>query len=421
MTLDVAQEYKNRQDEAVELSRRHLNPQFYHLRKAVGLDIDLVRGEGVWMYDRQDRRYLDMAAGLGVFLIGRNHPTVKRALHGALDGDFPSLTSPILHTMSSLVAERLTAHAPHLSRVFFCNSGSEAAEAALKFARYTTKRHRLVYCSGGFHGMSFGALSVNGNEIFRQGFGPLLADTTEVPFGDADALRAALSGGDVAAFIVEPIQGFGVFEAPIGYWSEVERLCREHGALLIIDEVQTGGGRTGRFYAFQHVGIEPDMVMVSKALSGGLVPVGAVLCRPEIYEAIYGLMLVHTPHWSTYSENTLAMVAAWAALGVIEEERLMDRAAAIELRFRERVERMSKRFHLVRGLRGKGAMLAIDLEPVPGPLRVALSLLEQHRILAWAGGPLWKALKILPPLVVQDAEIDIFCDALEKVLEQEDL
>ena len=236
----------------------------------IGFDKVYERAEGAYFWDADGNDYLDMLAGFGVMGLGRHHPVVRKALHDVLDASLADLTRFDCQPLPGLLAEKLLAHSPHLDRVFFGNSGTEAVETALKFARYATGRPRILYCTHAFHGLTTGSLSVNGEAGFRDGFAPLLPDTA-LGLGDLAALERELKRGDVAGFVVEPIQGKGVHEAPPGFLRAAQELLHRHKALLIADEVQTGLGRTGDFYAYQHEdGVEPDLVCVAKALSGRL-------------------------------------------------------------------------------------------------------------------------------------------------------
>ena len=210
--------------------------------------------------------------------------------------------------------------------MFFCNSGTEAVESALKFARYATGRRRVIYCDHAFHGLTTGSLSVNGSAEFRRGFDPLLPDAS-VPLGDLDALAAELRKGDVAALIIEPIQGKGVHMPPDGFLTAASALLHEHGALLICDEVQSGFGRTGKFFAYQHEEVVPDIVTVAKALSGGFVPVGAMLAKGWIFEKVYSSMDRVMVHSTTFKGGVLAMAAGLASLAVLDDEGLVENAA----------------------------------------------------------------------------------------------
>src|SRR5216684_3944061 len=292
----------------------------------MGFDKVYERAEGGYLYDGAGVRYADFLSGFGVFGVGHNHPVVRKALHDALDAGLASMVQFDCALLPGLLAERLLAKAPGLDRVYFCNSGTEAVEAALKFARYATGRPRVLYCDHAFHGLTTGSLSVNGADEFRRGFDPLLPDVP-VPLGDLDALEAELKKGDVAALIIEPIQGKGVHMPPPGFLTAASALLHEHGALLICDEVQSGFGRTGKFFAYQHEQVVPDIVTVAKALSGGFVPVGAMLAKDWIFQKVFSSMDRVMVHSTTFKGGVLAMAAGLASLAVLDDEGLVDNAA----------------------------------------------------------------------------------------------
>ena len=298
-----------------------------HVLKTIGFDKRYQRGVGQYLYDEQGERYLDLLSGWGVFAVGRNHPTVREALTAVLDSELPNLVQMGVSALSGLLAERLLEFVPHLDKVFFSNSGTEAVEAAIKFARAATRRSGIVYCSHAFHGLTYGSLSLNGDQNFQAGFGPFCPECIEVAFNDLAALEQALASRTVAAFFVEPIQGKGVILPNDGYLQGAFELCRKYGTLFVADEIQTGLGRTGRFLASEHWGIEPDMVLLAKALSGGHVPVGAVLTRKWVFDKVFNSMVRAVVHGSTFSKNDLAMAAGLATLQVIESERLIERSA----------------------------------------------------------------------------------------------
>ena len=255
--VDIAALYSQHQGDGGELYARHSNNQLMRMLKAVGFDVGFCRGEGQYLYDGNGTRYLDLLSGFGVFAIGRNHPMVRAALQSVLNGNLPNLIQMDAPRLAAILAKRLLERVPYLDKVLFANSGAEAVEAAMKFARAFTGRPIIVYCDHAFHGVSYGALSINGSDWFRNGFGPFLPDCVRIPFNDLAALERALSCRDVAAFIVEPIQGKGVNVAAADYLQGAADLCRRYGTLLIADEIQTGLGRTGRFLAVEHWNVEP--------------------------------------------------------------------------------------------------------------------------------------------------------------------
>ncbi len=244
------------------LHENYLNAQMVKVLKTIGYDRLYTRASGPYLYDEKGDEYLDLLAGWGVFALGRNHPKVKAALQDVLAQDLPDMVQLDVSLLAGLLAERLLRFTPgDISKLFFCNSGAEAVEAAIKFSRYTTRRSKILYLEHGFHGLTLGALSLNGEKIFQEGFGPLLPECHPVPFNDLAALEEALRHRDVAALVFEPIQGKGVNIPSDDYLPEAARLCRTHGTLLVADEIQTGFGRTGKFFAVEHWGVEPDMIL----------------------------------------------------------------------------------------------------------------------------------------------------------------
>jgi ornithine--oxo-acid transaminase len=432
---DVAELLEQRSAEAMALNQRHLNPQLGRVLRTLGFDREWVHGRGSHLIDRDGNEYLDLLAGYGVFSLGRSHPYVKEQLERVLAADTPNLPQLGVSTLAGVLAERLVALAPKsIDAVVLNSSGTEAVEAALKLARAATGRARIVYCERGFHGLTLGSLSVNGNEEFRERFGPLLSDCDSVPFGDAEALERELGRGDVAAFIVEPIQGKGVYLPPDGYLRAAQELCRASGALLIVDEVQTGLGRTGRFLALEHWGVEPDLVPISKALSGGYVPVGALLASRRVFEATFDSMERSVVHGSTFGGGDFAAAAALATLDVIEREQLTERAARLGELLLELTRPLAQRFEIVREVRGLGLIWAIELGPPAGRAArrlwnaierrqpglfsqlVIVPLFRDHRILTQVAGHHMNVIKALPPLVISEEELRRFVAALEEVL-----
>src|SRR6202453_503336 len=342
MGFDLPGLVAGRRGQGYELTARYLNPQLPRMLHAIGFDKVYERAEGAYLWDRDGNRYADFLAGFGVFGVGDNHPVVRKALHDMLDAELPSMVQFDCALLPGLLAERLLAQAPEFDRVYFGNSGTEAVETALKFARYATGRKRILFCSHAFHGLTTGSLSVNGAAEFRKGFDPLLPDVA-IPLGDTDALEAELRKGDVAALVVEPIQGKGVWMPPDGFLTAAAKLLHDHGALLICDEVQTGLGRTGRFFAYQYEDVEPDIVSVAKALSGGFVPVGATLAKGWIFDKVYSSMDRVLVHDSTFGSNAMAMAAGLATLQVLEDEHVMENAERMGTLLREGLtERIEK-------------------------------------------------------------------------------
>jgi ornithine--oxo-acid transaminase len=424
-----------RQGENFRLHARYLNPQLTRVLETLGFDRFYVRGEGCYLFDADGRRYLDLLSGFGVYALGRSHPAIKAALHEALDADLPNLVQLDCALLPGVLAEQLTARAhPGIERAFFTNSGAEAVEAAIKFARAATGRSRILYCDHAFHGLTNGALSLNGGTEFRTGFGPLLPDCEPVPFGDIAALREQLRYGDVAAIVIEPIQGKGVYLAPDEFWAEAEALCRRHGTLLVVDEIQTGLGRTGKFFCHEHWGIRPDIITVSKAVSGGYIPVGAMLCSTKTFNAVYSSMERAVVHSSTFSRNQLAMVAGLATLHTIDEEDIVDRARRTGELFMKALAPLVDKHEFLHEVRGLGLMIGLVFgEPQSRTLRmrwraieamrtamfsqlVVVPLFHRHRILTQVAADNVNVVKLLPPLIAGEEEVDYFVAALDDVL-----
>src|ERR1700761_62517 len=319
MDFDLQALLTAHRNDGYELYGRYLNTQQPKVLHAIGFDKVYERAEGAYLYDAEGHQYADFLSGFGVFAAGRNHPVIRQALHDALDAQLADWTQFDCGPLPGLLAQKLLAKAPGLDRVFFCSSGTEAVESALKFARHSTGKSRIVYAHHGFHGLTAGSLSVNGAEEFKAGFGPLLPGT-EIPLGDLNALEAELRKGDVAALIVEPVQGHGVMMTPPGFLPAAKALLHRHGALLICDEVQVGLGRTGRFFSYDWDDVQPDIVTVAKALSGGYVPVGAMLTTDKIFSSVYSSMDTIMVHSATFKGGPLAMAAGLAALAVIDDE-----------------------------------------------------------------------------------------------------
>jgi ornithine--oxo-acid transaminase len=413
---------------------RYLSDQMVRLLKTIGYDVGFCRGEGPYLYDRQGARYLDLLSGFGVFAVGRNHPAIRAALRSVIDAELPNLVQMDVSTLAGILAQRLIENVPHLDKVFFANSGAEAVEAAIKLARFATGRSGIVYCDHAFHGLTNGALSLNGENTFRDGFEPLLPDCVSVPFNDLEALEQALHGRTVAAFIVEPIQGKGVNMPDSDYLRSAAELCRRYGTLFVADEIQTGLGRTGRFLAIEHWNLEPDMVLLAKALSGGHVPIGAVLTRKSIYDKVFDRMDRAEVHGSTFAKNDLAMAAGIATLDVLRSERLIDNAARTGDRLMRALRSMTERYELVREVRGKGLMIGVEFGPPKSlALRASWDLMEvarkglfcqlitiplfkDHKILSQVAGHASHTIKLIPALTISESDCDWIIEAFDTVV-----
>jgi ornithine--oxo-acid transaminase len=433
--FDLARLLAERGAERYELHAKYVNPQLPRMLHTIGFDKFYERAEGAYFWDADGNDYLDMLAGFGVMGLGRHNPVVRKTLHDVLDASLADLTRFDCQPLPGLLAERLLRHSPHLDRVFFGNSGTEAVETALKFARYATGKKRVLYASHAFHGLTTGSLSVNGEDSFRDGFAPLLPDTA-IPLGDLDALEKELKKGDVAGFVVEPIQGKGVHETPPGFLRAAQDLLHKHKALLIADEVQTGMGRTGAFYAYQHEeGVEPDLVCVAKALSGGYVPVSATLGKDWIFKKVYSSMDRVLVHSASFGANAQAMAAGLAVLSVMEDDKIVENARRTGDLLKQRLTDLIPKYELLHDVRGRGLMVGIEFgRPNSLKLRsrwtmlqaarkglfaqmVVVPLLQKHRILTQVSGDFLEVIKLIPPLTIGEREVDRFVDSFTAVMD----
>ncbi len=424
-----------RAGEEMVLNDQYLNPQMGRILRTLGFDRRWVGGDRTHLIDADGERYLDLISGYGVFALGRNHPDVVAAVHDVLAANTANLPQLGVTLLAGVLAEQLLARAPDsVAAMVPANTGTEAVEAAMKIARAATGRPRLLYAEHGFHGLTLGSVSINGNEEFRAGFGPFLPGCDPVPFGDADALARELAREDVAALILEPIQGKGVNLPPDGYLAAAQRLCREAGTLFVCDEVQTGLGRTGRFLALEHWELAPDMICLSKALSGGLVPIGGVLVSRAAFDRVFDGMERAVRHGSTFGTNDLAAAAALATLSVIDRDGLVARAERLGKLLLELTQPLVARHDVVRDVRGAGLMWAIELGPPPRATSrslfqavdhlqpglfaqlVTVPLFHEHRILCQVAGHRLNVIKALPSLLIEEADVRHFADALADVV-----
>jgi len=433
MPLDIGRLLEERAGEGYALQGKYVNAQVPKMLHAIGFDKVFTRAEGAHYWDAEGNRYLDMLAGFGVHAVGRNHPAVRQALHTVLDAGLADMLQFDAPLLMGLLAEQLVTRSPGMERVYFCNSGGEAVEAALKFARCATGKPRILYCDHAYHGLTAGALSVNGAAEFRAGFDPLLPDTM-IRFGSLDDLDRELRKGDVAALLIEPIQGKGVNVAPEGFLREAQILLRAHGALLIADEVQSGLGRTGRFYAFEYDDVQPDIVTVAKALSGGFVPVGATLMRPGVFEKVYsGLDRVFV-HASTFMGNALAMTAGLATLSVLDDEQLVENALARGDELMAGLRAIAADQPTIADVRGRGLMIGIEFGRPPSrsgkamwstlnaarpglfAQLVVVPLFTRHRILTQVAGDYMPVIKLIPPLCITSDDVGEFLTGFADVM-----
>ncbi|KAB2834187.1 MAG: aspartate aminotransferase family protein [Candidatus Dadabacteria bacterium] len=426
-----------RSGETDALYSKHVNPQWVKLYNTLGMNVRYESCLGAELKTDDGRTILDFLSGYCVYNAGHNHPRIIEALIGELGSGGATMLQSHVPGLAAELARRLCSLAGgRLNKVFFTSSGSEGVETVIKFSRAHTKRPGVLYCEGAFHGLTCGALSLMDGSYWKDGFGPLLPDTESVPFLDLGALEEKLKTRRFAAFIVEPVQAeAGILVPPAGRLKEAEALCRKYGTLFVLDEVQTGIYRTGPFLAAHHWGLEPDMVVLAKALSGGFVPCGAVLMSDGVSRSVFSSVTRAFVHASTFGENNLAMRAGLATLDVMKEERLGARALALGERLRKRLGDVSSGYEMVRGVNGLGMLNGIEFtEPKrlklkipyetfrkihPGMfgMLVVMRLFREKNMLTQICGNNHMVLKVAPPLVVTDAQIEEFAAGVGDVLE----
>jgi ornithine--oxo-acid transaminase len=426
---------EDRGAEALDLHAQTINPQFVKLLRTIGFDRRWARAQGAYLWDDDGNRYLDVLGGFGMFNVGRNNPRIREALVEALELERPGSVQLGVDSLPALLAEELLRRAPgSVDKVLFTSSGTEAVEAALKLGRAAAGRSRVLSAEHAFHGLTLGSLSANDGAEFTSRFGPLLPGFERVRWNDLEALERELAREDVALFIVEPVQGKGVNLPADGYLAGAQGLCRRYGTLFCVDEVQTGLGRTGRTFALEHWGLEPDLISVAKSLSGGYVPVGALLMSDAVYERVFDSLPNAVSHGSTFAPNDLAMVAGLATLRELDEQGLVGRSARLGDQLLERTRSLAERSSVVREVRGLGLMWAIEFEEPDGGSRtwrmleriqpalfaqlVVVPLFRERRILSQVAGHGLNVLKALPPLVVTEEDLDWFVSALEETVTQ---
>ena len=432
--LGVMADAMARTGETLELAARHLDPSLVDVLGILGFDKAYVSARGSYLYDAAGRAYLDFHTGEGFASLGHNHPGVRDVLQATLAAELIDGVQIHYSPLAGMLAEALSQRLPPgLDTVFFASAGAEAVDAAMKFARAATGRPRLISCESSFHGVTLGPLSLVGDEFFKEGFGPLLPGCVRVPFGDLARLEEELSAKDVAAFIVEPIQGRMVSLPPDGYLQGAQELCRRYGTMFVVDEIQTGLGRTGRWFALEHVGLEPDFVLVGKALSGGYMPVAAMVTRREIHQAAVGTLERCYVHQSTFGRNRLSMAAGLATLRIIEREGLVEHAAHVGAVLRAGLAELQRRYEMITEIRACGLMIGIELgAPSSGmarlnwrlihmaseglfPQLIVIPLHRDHGVITMAAGKN-DVIKLLPPLTLSESEAHSFLEALDAVL-----
>lgn len=414
----------------------YVNPQWARLLDVLQMNVRYHRCEGIELR-AGERTILDFLSGYCVHNTGHNHPAIVSALHEELDRHGAAMLQSHVPELAGELARRLCDLAGDpFQKVFFACSGSEGVEAAIKFARKTTARTKLLYCDGAFHGLTCGALSLMGDPFWRDQFGPMLDGAENLPFGDLEALEKKLATRKIAAFFVEPVQSEAGIKVPSGnYLSEAASLCHRYGTLLVLDEVQTGLFRTGTFLAAHQFQVKSDMVVLAKALSGGLVPVSAVLMTDHIYRSVYDSLKGSIVHTSTFGENALAMRAGLATLDVLEQEGLADNARAMGEYLRGRLRECLAGYSMVAEVRGVGLLCGVEFRPpsqiswrVPfeafraihpamfGQILV-MRLFRDWNLLTQICGNNFMVLKCAPPLTVTGEQIDRFVEGLTSVVD----
>ncbi|MDD4767271.1 MAG: aspartate aminotransferase family protein [Desulfotomaculaceae bacterium] len=424
---------KQNRAQVAENHKTYLNAGLATMLGLLDFDKQFVRAEGVYVWDSKGDRYLDFLGAYGALNTGHNHPKILAALDRVKE--MPNLLQASLGTVVAALAKNLALITPgNLQRSFICNSGAEAVEGALKLARAASGRQKLIYCEGSFHGKTLGALAVTGRGKYQKAFQPLVPGCTAVPYGELDALASELKKEDAAAFILEPVQGEGgIIIPPPGYLAQVRQICSQYGTLLIIDEIQTGLGRTGKLFACQHDGIIPDIMCLAKSLGGGIIPAGAYITTDEIWKKAYGGMDKALLHTSTFGGNTWAAAAAIAALEIILEENLPEQAAETGEYLLQGLHRLKEKYPLIKDVRGRGLMAGIEFNQ-PGSMASKVSFglatrLSEEYLGSLVAGELMNKYHIItaytlnnpnvirlePPLSVSKDQIDIVLQALEGI------
>ncbi|MGF1724746.1 aminotransferase class III-fold pyridoxal phosphate-dependent enzyme [Photobacterium nomapromontoriensis] len=453
-------------EETTERFKQHINPEMANFYAHNHLERVFVKGEGATLTDTEGVDFLDFVAGYGCLNVGHNHPAISEAMTAYLSAAQPTFIQYVsMPYQASLLAEHLAMIAPgDLSRVFLSNSGTEAIEAAIKLALAASDKGQLLYCDNGYHGKTLGALSVTGRDKHRKPFEPLMTQCESIPFGDLSTLAARLATGNVAAFILEPIQGEGgVIVAPAGYLKAVRELCHQYGCLLILDEIQTGLGRTGKMFCCEWEQVVPDILTLSKSLSGGMMPIGATISTAKVWNAAYGSVDRFALHTSTFGGGNLAATAALRTLQLIEEEQLAQQAALIGAKLKQELLAIAEQYPFIKAVRGQGLMLAIEFEQsfsgsvaatvdelahrfswdAAGTyhllsdkakshinaalgeieqgmedmfvLRFVTKLAKEHQVLTFVTANSNKVMRIQPPLVLSQREADQFINAFRSV------
>ncbi|MCP2240164.1 aspartate aminotransferase family protein [Thermoanaerobacterium thermosaccharolyticum] len=430
-------------DDALKLNRNqvrenykeYVNSNFVSMLSMLQFDKLFVKAKGVSVWDSDGNEYLDFLGGYGALNLGHNPDEIYEAIEKVKD--LPNILQAAVNDFPGALAYDLALVTPgDLKRSFFCNSGAEAVEGALKLAKIASGKHKIVYCKNSFHGKSAGALSVTGREKYQKYFKPLVPDTVQVKYGDADALEDALKGKDVAAFIVEPIQGEGGVIVPHdGYLKEVRELTTKYDAYLIFDEVQTGFGRTGKMFACEHENVVPDIMCLAKSLGGGVMPIGAYIAKDDVWKKGYGTMDRCLLHTSTFGGNTLACAAGITAIKLILDKNLPEAAKEKGEYFLSRLKELKEKHKLIKDVRGKGLMIGVEFNQPEGGIidklsggavsrlsneylgsLVAGELQNKHHIITAYTLNNPNVIRFEPPLIVTKEQLDRVVEALDEIM-----
>jgi putrescine aminotransferase len=433
--LELGEAMKLTREQNRDNHRQFINPELVNMMALLDFDKCFVRAEGTSVWDNEGNEYLDFLGGYGALNLGHNHPEVIAAVESVKS---PNLLQAALNPLAGALARDLALFTPgELQYSFFGNSGAEAVEGALKLARASTEKTKIVSCEGAFHGKSFGALSVTGREKYRKPFAPLLPVVEFIPYGDSAALERALAKDDVAAFIVEPIQGEGgVIVPPDGYLKRVRELCTEHNTLLIIDEIQTGFGRTGKLFACEHEAVVPDIMCISKSFGGGVMPLAAYTATEKVWKRAYGSMEKATLHTSTFGGNSRAAAAGIATLEILYREDLSRQAAEKGEYLLGKLRQLQEKYPFLQEIRGRGLMIGLEFtQPKQGGIlnkltggavekladeylgsMIAGELLNKHRIITAYTLNNPNVIRLEPPLTVSYEQLDKLLAALDEIL-----
>lgn len=408
-----------------------LNPELGLLLQMCNMDRNWVHGEGVWLTDDKGRKFLDSYGQYGAVALGHNAPRVVNAVTAALSQQLPAMVQPYRAPNAIALAEKLVSVAPDgIQHCVFTSSGAETVEAAIKVVRLKTGRSIILSCEGAYHGKTMGAIAATGKGHFRGNEDLLAPGFVQIPFGDSQALDDYLAqhGDEVAAFFLEPVQGErGVYVPPDGYLTKVREICSKYGVAMVLDEIQTGLGRTGRLFCCEHENVSPDLLLLSKALGGGLFPIGACLVSADYWDAKFALS-----HSSTFANNNISCAAAMAVLDTLEEDKLSENAARLGQRLMTGLQAMAKRYpETIDEVRGKGLLCAMQFHAAKEDQGFFLSYLSHQGLYAYGIASVLaeregilvlptlgdaNVLRIAPPLVVNESEIDQILLGLEKVV-----